>query len=237
MISTNPIRADVSDFCQVSRYFLSDIACPTRVNTDRLLYPQPLKLKTLFPPSRFEGPSNLLAWRPLMTDPKDSCSDFVNCDARLLAPNNSQLLSPSLLDAKDLPLEWILDPTKGRSRIDRILAQLTLAEAKEPCPWFRDDIRIAWITTRLASQGNKQAHVDATYAVLGLHPDKVWPAILARREAILGTAAVAQLVERRTCNAEATGSNPVGGSSPVPSPSSPKKPVESVGRIEKEDAA
>jgi hypothetical protein len=234
MISTNPIRADVSDFRQVSLYPLSEAGCPTRINIDRLLYPQPSKLNSFSPPSRFEGPSNLFAWRPLMHDPKDPSSDSVNCDARLLAPNTSQLLSLSLLDAKALPLEWILDPTKGRSRIDRILAQLTLAEAKEPCPWFRDDIRIAWITTRLASQGNQQAHVDATYAVLGLHPDKVWLAILARREAVLGTAAVAQLVERRTCNAEATGSNPVGGSSPVPSP---KKPVESVGRIDKEDAA
>ena len=39
----------------------------------------------------------------------------------------------------------------------------------------------------LASRGNPQPHVEATYRVLGLHPDKVWPAIVAQRKALLGT--------------------------------------------------
>lgn len=69
---------------------------------------------------------------------------------------------------------------------ERILARLEASEQKESDPWLRDDIRIAWITTLYASQGNPQAHVDATYRVLGLHPDKVWPAICARRAALLG---------------------------------------------------
>ena len=69
---------------------------------------------------------------------------------------------------------------------ERVLSHLERAEAKEPDAWMRDDYRIAWITTLYASQGNPQPHVDATYRVLGLHPDKVWPAILARRRALLG---------------------------------------------------
>ncbi len=69
---------------------------------------------------------------------------------------------------------------------ERVLARLEKAEQKEFDPSFRDDIRIAWITTLYASQGNPQAHIDATYRVLGKHPDKVWPAILAQREALLG---------------------------------------------------
>jgi hypothetical protein len=123
-----------------------------------------------------------------------------------------------------LPLEWILDPKKGRSQVDRILAQLTLAEAKEPCPWLRDDIRIAWITTLWASQGKPQPHVAATYAVLGLHPDKVWPAILARREAMLGRS---MPEDERPAEFE----------TPDLAIPSPKKPVKSVRRITKEDAA
>ena len=73
-----------------------------------------------------------------------------------------------------------------RSLTERVLARLEQFEAREPDPWMRDDIRIAWITALYASRENPQPHVAATYRVLGLHPDKVWPAILARREAILG---------------------------------------------------
>jgi hypothetical protein len=69
---------------------------------------------------------------------------------------------------------------------ERTLARLEKAEAKEPDPWLRDDIRIAWITILEASRGNSQPHIDATYRVLGKHPDQVWPAILANREALLG---------------------------------------------------
>jgi len=69
---------------------------------------------------------------------------------------------------------------------DRVLARLEQSETKEIDPWVRDDLRIAWIATLYASQGNPQPFVDATYRVLGLHPEKVWPAIVARRAALLG---------------------------------------------------
>jgi hypothetical protein len=78
----------------------------------------------------------------------------------------------------------------GRSatldRAQRVLVYLEQAERKEIDPWFRDDIRIAWITTLYASRGNQQAHIDATYRVLGCHPDQVWSRIVARRKAQLG---------------------------------------------------
>jgi len=69
---------------------------------------------------------------------------------------------------------------------ERVLVRLEAAEQKESDLWLRDDIRIAWITVLEASRGNPQPHVDATYKVLGIHPDKVWPAILERRKALLG---------------------------------------------------
>ena len=74
----------------------------------------------------------------------------------------------------------------GRSFTDRILARLEEAERHEVNPHFRDDSRISWITVLKASRGESIPHVSATYAVLGLHPDKVWPAIVKRRKALLG---------------------------------------------------
>jgi hypothetical protein len=69
---------------------------------------------------------------------------------------------------------------------ERILSRLERAEAHEPNPHLQADYRIAWITVIRASRGELWPHVTATYEVLGLHPDKVWPAILARRKALLG---------------------------------------------------
>lgn len=56
----------------------------------------------------------------------------------------------------------------------RILARLETAEAREPNPHFQDDYRIAWITVLRADRGERIPHVSATYAVLGLHPNKVF---------------------------------------------------------------
>lgn len=69
----------------------------------------------------------------------------------------------------------------------RVLTRLEDAEVRESNPHFQDDYRIAWITVMRASRGEVRPHLSATYAVLGLHPDRVWPAIVARRKAILGS--------------------------------------------------
>jgi hypothetical protein len=71
----------------------------------------------------------------------------------------------------------------------RILSRLIDAEAKEPDPWLRDDLRIARLTVAHAARGDAASlppHVLASWEVLGLHPEKVWPAIVARRKAQLG---------------------------------------------------
>lgn len=105
----------------------------------------------------------------------------------------------------------------------RVLIRLEQAEKHELNPHLRDDIRIAWITALYAHRGNPQPAIDATYRVLGIHPDKVWPAIVARRKAMLGSA--------YACVYDATGNLQPGGWQQWVidgTPSSPKKPVRSV---------
>ena len=145
----------------------------------------------------------------------------------------------------------------GAPRVDlaeRVLIRLEAAERKESDPWLRDDIRIAWITTLYASHGNSQPHVDATYRVLGLHPDKVWPAICARRAALIGK----DILWRTSVNSAdrsviATATTPEDSRNPQTAPismgdvnaptiatsgtSSPKKPCASVDRHGKRRAA
>lgn len=72
---------------------------------------------------------------------------------------------------------------------ERVLASLETSEKTEINPWFRDDIRVAWVTVLYAWRGDCvecSPHVAATYRVLGCHPDQVWPRIVARRRATLG---------------------------------------------------
>ncbi len=68
----------------------------------------------------------------------------------------------------------------------RVLSRLEDAEAREVNPHFQTDYRIAWIAVLRASRGEPGAHRSASYTVLGLSPEKVWPAIVARRRAQLG---------------------------------------------------
>jgi hypothetical protein len=91
-----------------------------------------------------------------------------------------------LREQKALLLEVALLFTEGNSRLLRIMDYLAEAERHTPDPWLRDDIRIAWITCLFAGRGYEVPDVIATYQVLGIHPDKVWPSILARRENIIG---------------------------------------------------
>ena len=68
----------------------------------------------------------------------------------------------------------------------RILAHLERAEASEHDAHLQDDYRIAWITVLQAATGASAPHAMATYTVLGMHPDRVWVSIEARRRAMLG---------------------------------------------------
>lgn len=88
----------------------------------------------------------------------------------------------------------------------RVISRLVQAEACEYDPHFRDDLRIARLAVHYAATGEASIcgpHVLASYMVLGLHPQKVWPKILARRNAL--------------------GFEEVSGAAPVP-----KKPPQSV---------
>jgi hypothetical protein len=72
---------------------------------------------------------------------------------------------------------------------ERVIARLAQAEVLELNPHYRDDLRIARLTVAYAASGKAvlcTPHVLASYMVLGLHPEKVWPAILARRQALAG---------------------------------------------------
>lgn len=78
---------------------------------------------------------------------------------------------------------------------ERVLLRLEKAEKKEIDPWLRDDIRIAWITTRWSQNGvpDWSLHADqtpyaaATWQVLHCAPSEVWPRIVAARKTKLGS--------------------------------------------------
>ena len=75
----------------------------------------------------------------------------------------------------------------AQSLSTRVLSRLISAEAQEPDPWLRDDLQIAKLTVVHAARGDAvecSPYVLATYEVLGLHPEKVWPAIQARSKAL-----------------------------------------------------
>jgi hypothetical protein len=68
----------------------------------------------------------------------------------------------------------------------RVLLRLEQAEKAEVNPHYRDEYRIAWITTLYALRSEPQPFVRATYAVLGVHPDQVFSKMQAFRKWVLG---------------------------------------------------
>lgn len=116
-----------------------------------------------------------------------------------VVPSSSLPAGPLLLEFKALPLAWLLEPKEGSLRAveadrdaevwpdaPRIMARLIQLEAHEPDVWLRDDYRQSFITLHLALEGNPQPFVSASYQMYGVHPDKLYPAIVARRKALLG---------------------------------------------------
>jgi len=79
------------------------------------------------------------------------CSEFVTdgCVLSFLRRQNLEFTVARQLgpDANTLILEllWLL--VSGNQKTESILAFLAQQEDLEPNAWFRDDIRIAWITT------------------------------------------------------------------------------------------
>lgn len=74
----------------------------------------------------------------------------------------------------------------GRDTCERIIKYLLRAQSKEPDAHLRDDYHMARMIVAKAAQGEKHPFRDACLEYLGLMPDKVWPAIVARRKAQLG---------------------------------------------------
>lgn len=122
----------------------------------------------------------------------------------------------------DITLE-ALPPESARALqlTGRVLLRLEQAEARELNPHLRDDLRIAWVTTLLAAREHADPHVNASYKILGLHPDQVAAAHEARRRAKLGNHYSSFYDEAGNLRPEDLAKLFAGGSSP-------KKPVQSV---------
>lgn len=93
--------------------------------------------------------------------------------------------SPEVTKSHSSPLDWLFGP-KDKSFSDRVMARLIQAEAHEINVHLREDYRQAFMTVTLAAKGNTMPFVVASYQMYGVHPDKVWPKIVARHNAILG---------------------------------------------------
>jgi len=100
--------------------------------------------------------------------------------------NSRYINDLSAYDSRTLLLQLLLVLVSQDRLTFAILDYLASAEAAEEDVWLKDDYRISWICVLNASQGSPIPHIEASYTVLGLHPDKVYPAILERRAALLG---------------------------------------------------
>ena len=119
---------------------------------------------------------------------ENPCSDSVNSCAQQSETLDESVVSPVHPQFNPLPLEWLLGTKAQDSFADRVLARLIQSEAHEVNPHLKDDYRQSFITISLALKGDPQPFVSASYRMYGIHPEKLWPAIVARRKALLGSA-------------------------------------------------
>jgi|GEM_PF-5394123 len=77
-------------------------------------------------------------------------------------------------------------PAAASALIDRVLDRLWGAEQAESDIHRRSDYRQAFICVSLAGRGEGEPFVTSSYRIFGIHPDNVWPHILATRKAKLG---------------------------------------------------
>lgn len=75
---------------------------------------------------------------------------------------------------------------RAESMAGRITRYLLLAEDEDLDLHRRTDYREARIVVALAAANDPQPLVTASYRIFGVHPDKVWPHIVADRKAKLG---------------------------------------------------
>jgi hypothetical protein len=116
------------------------------------------------------------------------CSDFVKDGCALTHVQRKLVEFAGNLGAQlslFVELLWFL--VSGSRTSQSVLAYLAQREEIESDVWLRDDLRISWLTVLYASRGYQAPAISASYQVLGLHPDKVFPAILERRRGLLGS--------------------------------------------------
>jgi hypothetical protein len=94
---------------------------------------------------------------------------------------------------------------------DRVIDRLAEAEVNEPDLHLQADYQQALRTVVLAREGSPMPFVEASYALWGMHPEKVWPRILARRQAMLGNLVNFQAFKfaREVRNQEAPGASAI----------------------------
>lgn len=134
----------------------------------------------------------------LLSEPSRICPVSVN----LLAPRAGLFLVKlqSKPSPESHPLDWLFR-TKTGLLPDRVLARLIQAEAHEGNPHFKDDYRQTFIALSTSLRGELSgwdALVSASYAMYGVHPDKLHAKVLARREALLGPAGEAAPIQKRS---------------------------------------
>lgn len=111
--------------------------------------------------------ANSAAFHPSL----DRSSDFgLSCSAHIPGPESVAWALLLLMFFNGIPLE-----------LQAVMDYLASEKDAEGDLWRQDDLQIAWLTCLYAGRGQSHPHVDATVKVLGLHPNKVWPAILAQR--------------------------------------------------------
>lgn len=92
------------------------------------------------------------------------------------------------LPACSEPEPFVLPECSSEENLgQRVFDRLVEAADREPHSWFADDYLIARQTVLMAGRGVSDPHLQATVYVLGLQPEKVWPAIVAKRKAQLGS--------------------------------------------------
>ena len=185
----------MTETCQISRrdsftsYLLSDIESVARQIDTRLNPTQFLSLPPI--------PQSCL-WKEGKPMPNSSRSDFANSSsvqkptdksAKHVDNARQEIAVP---DAdRSLALDWILNPIKGRSLSERVLAQLLLAEAKSGDHDHKLAYRLAWHIVLHCMKGDAVECSPVTlayYSVVGCHEEQYYDRVMIRRAAMFGDA-------------------------------------------------
>jgi hypothetical protein len=112
-----------------------------------------------------------------------SCSEFVKDGCLLTFLSKGSVASASRfpgIPPELVLLELLLLLVNGRLESEGILVYLAAAEDREPDVWLKDDYRIAWLTVLYSANGRATPWEWAFNQVIGGHPSKVIPQLVAR---------------------------------------------------------